>query len=206
MRVPTRRKPLVYPGELNPKTPVWSVWAWRPGFCWLQSSWRIYPHRKAVGRWARSSPFHDGHLPPTVAHRELHPHLLPTSGAVWSSAAGNSSCCSVMLKAEKYNVKIFMHKGKGLILKERKITQNNWSLTCRKHGSYWFRSAERGNGRQLLQSRCWHFLLSDLAEQIKKAKAISVFCCYPNDPKCSEEIATKHFTQSICGIGLKNYW
>lgn len=114
---PPGAKPLVYPGELNLKSAAWSTWARRLGFCWLQSSWRIYLHWKVVGWWGMSSPFPhlNGRLPPEVPSREVLPCLRPTSRAVQSGVAGNSCCCSVMLKAEKYDVKIFMHKGKSLI-------------------------------------------------------------------------------------------
>lgn len=76
------------------------------------------------------SPFpHPQRLPPSWGTEEGAPSpLLPTSGAVQSGVAGKSSCCSVMLKAEKYHVKIFRREGRGLILKECIITQNNWSL------------------------------------------------------------------------------
>lgn len=72
---------------------------------------------------------------PRYPGRKILPPLLPpTSRAVQSNVAGNSSCCSVMLKAEKYYVKIFMNKGKCLILKEFIMAWNNLSLHTGKVG------------------------------------------------------------------------
>lgn len=39
-----------------------------------------------------------------------------------------------MLKADKYYAKVFMHKGKDLILKELIMAWNNWSLHTGKMG------------------------------------------------------------------------
>lgn len=178
MTVPTRRKLLVSPGELIPKTAVWPVRAQTWGFLRLQSRWR-----KAVGWWAchLHCPTQSGHLPSKVSRQEAPPHLLPpTSRALQSRVAGNSSCCSVMLKAEKYYAKIFTHKGKGLILKEFIMAWNNWSLHTGKVGvlDWGLQSGGMGDDCCHLGADifCW------VIWQSKQAKAVTVLSRHPNNP------------------------
>lgn len=113
----TRREPSVYPGEVIPKTAVWPVRA--------DTRFPLTPvkMKESCGIVGMSPSLSLPHQSPpiqgTYPGKKLLPHVLPpTSRAVQSSVAGNSSCCSVMLKAEEYYAKIFMHKGKDLIVKE----------------------------------------------------------------------------------------
>lgn len=204
MRAPSRRKPLVYQGELNPKTAAWSLWAH------VSTDSSQTEGFTCTGKW-----WDGGHVfstPPPIMTTLLLSYKVRSSFPTFCRWAGHTKTvwlatrtwCSAMLKAEKYHVQIFMHEGKSLILKECIITQNNWSIHA---GNMGLIGSElgKGNWKWLLLSWCWYFLLKDLAKQTKKAKVITVFCYHPNDLKCFEEIASKHFTQSICGTGLKNY-
>lgn len=176
------------------------------GFPLIPVKLKDLPAQESIGTVSMSSPFpHAQGLP--LSRRV--DYGAPSPPSAHEQGYPKPSCWELYLlfnNAESWDIFWNFHARRTRL--SFKIMCSNTKYlapTCRKHGCYWFRAAQQGNGRLLLPSSCWYFLLNDLAEQIKKAKAITVFCCHPNDPKCSEKIATKHFTQSICGTGLKSY-
>lgn len=76
------------------------------------------PAEEGDGTVSISSPFPHPQGLPLSRHIDYGASFppLPMSRAIQSQVAGNSTCCSTMLKAEIY-FEIFMHKGQGLVLK-----------------------------------------------------------------------------------------